>query len=42
MAVTIIHKHGLKMSFGGFVKMALPFAVAQILLATVYVLVFLR
>ncbi len=42
VAVTIIHKHDLKLSFGGFVKIALPFAIAQILLATVYVLMFLR
>jgi len=42
VAVTIIHKHELKLSFAGFVKIALPFAILQILLATVYVLVFLR
>ncbi|MEE9126191.1 MAG: SLC13 family permease, partial [Planctomycetota bacterium] len=42
VAVTIIHKHDLKMSFADCVKMSLPFAVAQILLATVYVLMFLR
>lgn len=39
VAVTIMHKHDLKMSFMRFVKIALPFAIAQILLAIVYVLV---
>ncbi|MCH7717353.1 MAG: hypothetical protein IH876_14570 [Gemmatimonadetes bacterium] len=38
VAVTIIHKHGLKLSFVGFVKKALPFAVVQIVLAVAYVL----
>ena len=42
LPMTIIHKHELKLSFVGFVKIALPFAILQILLATVYVLVFLR
>jgi Na+/H+ antiporter NhaD/arsenite permease-like protein len=42
VAVTIIHKHGLKLSFAGFVKMAIPFAAIQILLATLYVLIFLN
>lgn len=42
VAVTIIHKHKLAMSFGGFVKVALPFALVQIVIATVYVLVFVR
>ncbi|MAG57115.1 MAG: hypothetical protein CMJ83_12550 [Planctomycetes bacterium] len=41
VAVTIMHKHGLKMSFGAFVKYALPYAAAQIALATGYVLLFL-
>ena len=41
VAVTIIHKNGLAMSFGRFVKLAIPFAVMQIALATVYVLVLL-
>ena len=41
VAVTIIHKHKLPMSFGGFVKVALPFAAVQIVLATAYVLEFL-
>ncbi|MCA9797774.1 MAG: hypothetical protein KC910_38465, partial [Candidatus Eremiobacteraeota bacterium] len=42
VAVTIIHKNKLPMTFGGFVKLAAPYAAAQIALATVYVLVFLR
>lgn len=41
VAVTIIHKHKLKLSFGGFVAKALPFAALHIALATIYVLVFL-
>jgi Na+/H+ antiporter NhaD/arsenite permease-like protein len=41
VAVTIIHKHGLDLSFVGFVKLAAPFAAVQIVLATAYVLVFL-
>ncbi|MCG8409419.1 MAG: hypothetical protein MI923_29795 [Phycisphaerales bacterium] len=42
VAVTIIHKHKLKLSFGGFVKTAAPFAAVQIVLAIIYVLLFLR
>ncbi len=42
VAVTIMHKHKLGVTFGRFVKMALPFAIAQIILATAYMLVFLR
>ncbi|MFQ5500858.1 MAG: SLC13 family permease, partial [Phycisphaerae bacterium] len=42
VAVTIIHKHKLNLSFAGFVKAAVPFAALQIALATIYVLVFLR
>ena len=42
VAVTIIHKHELQLSFVGFVKVALPFALLQIALAMVYVLVLLR
>ncbi len=42
VAVTIMHKHNVAMSFGKFVKQALPFAVVQILLAILYVLLFLR
>ena len=38
VAVTIMHKHELPISFSGFVKVAVPFAVVQILLATIYVL----
>jgi len=42
VAVTIIHKHKIALSFAGFVKAALPFALVQIALATIYVLAFLR
>lgn len=42
VAVTIIHKHKLPMSFAAFVKAAFPYAVVQILLATLYVLLVLR
>ena len=42
VAVTIMHKNGLAISFVRFVKLAIPFAAMQIILATVYVLVFLR
>ncbi len=42
VAVTIIHKNKLPMSFAGFVKLALPFALMQLALATVYVLLVLR
>ena len=38
VAVTIIHKYNLKLSFTDFVKAALPFAACHIALATVYVL----
>ncbi|MCB9558168.1 MAG: hypothetical protein H6707_18780 [Deltaproteobacteria bacterium] len=41
VAVTIIHKHGLRLSFGGFVKRALPFALLQLALAIGYLLVLL-
>ena len=41
VAVTIIHKNGIKMSFGRFVKLAFPLAIIHIVLATVYVLVFI-
>ncbi len=41
VAVTIIHKHEIPLSFVQFVRKAAPFAVMQILLALVYVLVFL-
>lgn len=39
VAMTIIHRQELKLTFGGFVKTALPFALVQIVLATVYVLI---
>ena len=42
VAVTIMHKHKVPMSFGGFIKMAVPYAAMQISLALVYVLLFLR
>lgn len=38
VAVTIMHKHGLAISFVKFVKSAIPFAAVQIVLATLYVL----
>ncbi len=38
VAVTIIHKHGIRLSFGGFVRKALPFALMQIAIAVVYLL----
>ncbi len=38
VAVTIIHKHGLHLSFTGFVRKAMPFAAAQIVIAAGYVL----
>jgi Na+/H+ antiporter NhaD/arsenite permease-like protein len=38
VAVAIIHKNNLPMSFGGFVKVAAPFAVVQLVLASIYVL----
>jgi len=41
VAVTIIHKHNLKLSFAGFVKVAVPFAIAQIVIAVLYVWLFL-
>ncbi|MCH8922106.1 MAG: hypothetical protein IIA67_03020 [Planctomycetes bacterium] len=41
VAVTIMHKHKLPMSFGAFVKAALPYAVVQLVLATLYVLLVL-
>ncbi|MEE8583742.1 MAG: ArsB/NhaD family transporter, partial [Acidobacteriota bacterium] len=41
VAVTIMHRHQLEMTFAGFVKAAVPFAAVQIVLATIYVLVFL-
>jgi len=42
VAVTIMHKHKLPMSFGGFIVKAVPFAIIQIVIAVAYVLLFLR
>ena len=42
VAVTIMHKNELKVSFGGFVKKAVPYAAVQIAVATIYVLLVLR
>ena len=41
VAVTIMHKHGLAISFAGFVRVAVPFAILQLALAVAYVLVVL-
>ena len=41
VAVTIIHKYDLPMTFAGFVKAAVPYAAVQIVLAGAYVLLFL-
>lgn len=41
VAVTMMHKQKLEMSFGKFVVKALPFALIQIILATIYVSLFL-
>ncbi len=41
VAVTIIHKHGIALSFGEFVTKALPFATAHLVLALAYVLLVL-
>lgn len=41
VAVTIIHKNNLPMSFAGFVKVAIPFAVVQLIMAAGYVLLVL-
>ena len=38
VAVTIIHRYGLKLSFAGFVKVALPYAIVQLALAIIYLL----
>ena len=40
VAVTIIHKYELNLSFAGFVKQAFPFAAVQILLAVAYIVFF--
>ena len=39
VAVTIIHKNKIPLSFVKFVKMALPFAILQLVLAALYVLI---
>ena len=41
VAVTIMHKHGVGVSFARFVVLALPYALVHIVLATAYVLAFL-
>ena len=41
VAVAIMHKHKVGVSFLGFVKLALPFAITHLVLATIYVLAFL-
>lgn len=38
VAVTVMHKHGVPISFARFVKLAIPFAVVQIILAVAYLL----
>ena len=42
VAVTIIHKYELPLTFGGFVRKAVPYAAVQLVLATAYVLLVLR
>ncbi len=41
VAITIIHKYKLPMSFAAFVKLAVPYAALQIVFAVAYVLLFL-
>jgi Na+/H+ antiporter NhaD/arsenite permease-like protein len=41
VAVTIMHRNKLTLSFAGFIKAAFPYAVAHIVLAVIYVLLFL-
>jgi len=41
VAVSIIQRNKLKLTFVGFVKAAAPFAAAQMILASIYVLIFL-
>ncbi len=38
VSVTIIHKYGLKLSFAGFVKVAIPYAIVQLALGVTYLL----
>lgn len=40
VAVSVMHKHGVPISFSGFVRTALPFAIAHVTLATLYILVY--
>ena len=40
VAVTIIHKYKIKLSFAGFIRKALPYALVHIALAIIYVLLF--
>ena len=42
VAVTIMHKHKLPMSFANFVKAAAPFAITHILMAMVYVILLIQ
>ena len=37
VAMTLIHKEKLELSFTGFIKLAFPFALVQLLLAVIYV-----
>lgn len=39
VAMTVMKKEGIELSFGGFVKMAVPFALLQLILATIYLLI---
>ncbi|MBI1214676.1 MAG: hypothetical protein GC185_02525 [Alphaproteobacteria bacterium] len=39
VAVTIMHRHEVGLSFGGYIKKVMPFAIAQIGLAIAYVLI---
>ena len=41
VAVTIIHRHKLPLSFSAFVKAAIPYAIVQLVLAVIYVNMFL-
>ena len=40
VAVTIIHKYKISLSFAGFIRKALPYALVHIALAIIYVLLF--
>jgi Na+/H+ antiporter NhaD/arsenite permease-like protein len=39
VAMTIIHRQKLNLTFAGFVKTAAPFAAMQIVIAVVYVMI---